>query len=40
MIDFLTTNPMYVVLTTALIIWLGVAFYVNRVDGAIKRLED
>lgn len=40
MIEYMTQNPMYVVLTTAMIIWFGVAVYVNRVDASIKKLEE
>ncbi|NQW29513.1 MAG: CcmD family protein [Ignavibacteria bacterium] len=39
MIEFLTQNPMYVVLSTAMIIWIGIALYVNRVDTSLRKLE-
>lgn len=37
--ELLTTQPLYVVLTTALIVWVGVAVYLMRVDGRLARLE-
>lgn len=39
MIDFLTRNPMYVVLVTTMLIWAGIAFYLVRIDSRINRLE-
>lgn len=39
MIEFLTSNPTYVVLATALIVWAGIAFYVQRVDVRLRRVE-
>lgn len=38
MITFLTNNPMYVVLTTTLLIWAGIAFYLMRIDNRISRI--
>lgn len=39
MIDFLTNNPAYVVLTAALLIWAGIAWYIMRVDRKLGQLE-
>jgi CcmD family protein len=39
MIDFLTQNAMYVVLATALILWAGIAVYLQRVDARLRELE-
>ncbi len=39
MIPFLTANAMYVVLITALVIWVGVAVYLQRVDARLRELE-
>jgi CcmD family protein len=39
MIDFLTVNAAYVVLTCALIIWLGIAAYLWRVERSVRELE-
>lgn len=39
MIDFLTQNPLYVVLASALLIWIGVAWYLVRVDRSVRALE-
>ncbi len=36
---FLTANAIYVVLITALVIWAGVAFYMQRVDARLRELE-
>ncbi len=39
MIDFLTANPTYVVLASALIIWVGIAWYIARVDRRLADVE-
>ncbi len=39
MIPFLTANAMYVVLITALVIWVGVGVYLQRVDARLRELE-
>lgn len=39
MITFLTENPMYVVLVTALIVWAGIAIYLQRIDNRLRELE-
>jgi hypothetical protein len=39
MIAFLTANPMYVVLTTALVVWAGIAITLQRVDARLRELE-
>ncbi len=39
MIDFLTVNASYVVLTCALLIWFGIAAYLWRVDAKLNELE-
>ncbi|MCX6139331.1 MAG: CcmD family protein [Candidatus Kapabacteria bacterium] len=39
MIEFLTQNALYVVLVTALIIWAGIAFYLQRLDSRLRELE-
>lgn len=39
MMPFLTSNAIYVVLITALVIWAGVAIYVQRVDARLRELE-
>lgn len=37
--QLLTAYPMYVVLATACIIWAGIAFYVQRIDARLHKLE-
>ncbi|MDZ4744482.1 MAG: CcmD family protein [bacterium] len=37
--ELLTNQPVYVVLTAALIIWVGIAVYLARVDARLARLE-
>lgn len=32
-------QAIYVVLVIALVIWLGLAFYVNKLNGSVKELE-
>lgn len=39
MIDFLTANAGYVVLTCALLIWIGIAAYLWRVEKRVNELE-
>lgn len=39
MMSFFEHNAIYVVLIIALVIWLGLAFYVNKLDGSVKQLE-
>ena len=39
MMSFFEQHAIYVVLIIALVIWLGLAFYVNRLDGSVKQLE-
>jgi hypothetical protein len=38
MIDFLTQNPMYVVLVTILVLWGGMALYLQHIDTRINEL--
>ena len=40
MYDFLEKNAMYIVLLIALIIWIGLFFYMFRLDKRIKKLEN
>lgn len=37
--QFLTANALYVVLITALVIWAGVALYLQRLDARLGELE-
>jgi len=39
MYDFLEKNAMYIVLLIALIIWIGLFFYMFRLDKRIEKLE-
>jgi len=39
MMSFLEYNAIYVVLIIALVIWFGLAFYVNKLDSSVKQLE-
>ena len=40
MMDFLSQNQMYIVMTIVLIIWAGIVWYLVRIDRRIKQLED
>ena len=40
MMDFLSQNQMYIVLTIVLLIWAGIVWYLVRIDNRIKHLED
>lgn len=37
--EFLNQNPLFVVLTIALVVWLGIYLYLFRIDGKLKKLE-
>ncbi len=39
MYEFMTQNPLYIVLLIVLICWLGIFTYVVRIDKKITRLE-
>lgn len=39
MIQFMTEYPMYVVLTTVVVVWIGIAGYLQRIDARISELE-
>ena len=39
MYEFLEKNAMYIVLLIALIIWVGLFFYMITIDKRIKKLE-
>ena len=39
MIELLTNNPLYVVLTIVLIIWFAIYFYLYRLDNRMKKIE-
>ena len=40
MMDFLSQNQMFIVMTIVLIIWAGIVWYLMRLDKRIKQLED
>ncbi len=37
--DFLNNNSLYIVLIISLIVWLGIAFSILRVDNRLSKLE-
>ncbi len=37
--SFFTHNALYVVLLVALTVWLGIAFYINRLENKVSILE-
>lgn len=39
MMTFFEQHAIYVVLVIALVIWLGLALYVNKLDASVKELE-
>ena len=39
MMEFLSQQAGYVVLACALVLWLGIAAYLWRVDARVKELE-
>ncbi len=40
MMEFLSQNQMYIVLTIVLLIWAGIVWYLVRIDAKVKQLED
>jgi CcmD family protein len=38
-VDFLAQHQLYIVLIIAIGIWLGLYFYLFRLDGRVKKLE-
>jgi CcmD family protein len=38
-LDFLSTHSLFVVLFVALVVWLGVFFYMMRIEKKLKDLE-
>ncbi len=39
MYDFFTRNALYLVLVIALVVWLGISWYLSRLDARLERLE-
>jgi CcmD family protein len=39
MVEFLSQNQLYIVLCITLITWLGIVWYLLRLDKKIERLE-
>ncbi len=39
MYDFFVRNALYLVLVIALIVWIGIAWYLNRLDGRLAQVE-
>ncbi len=39
-VDFLAEHQLYIVLAIVLAIWFGLYWYLFRLEGRIKRLED
>jgi CcmD family protein len=40
MLDFMTENQMYIVLSIVLLVWAGIVFYLVRLDRKVSRLEE
>lgn len=40
LMHLLETHPLYVVLVIALIVWLGIALYIMRVDTRLRNIEN
>ena len=36
---FLEQNTLYIVLIISLMIWIGIVFYLYRIDSKVKKLE-
>ena len=39
MYEFFNQNQMYIVLVVTLLIWLGIVWYLIRIDKKIKKIE-
>ncbi|MBP7214942.1 MAG: CcmD family protein [Candidatus Kapabacteria bacterium] len=39
MMEFLENNTLYIVLIISLIIWIGIAYYLWRIDNRLKKSE-
>ncbi|HLE32661.1 MAG TPA: CcmD family protein [Bacteroidota bacterium] len=39
MFDFLANNQLFIVMTIILLIWVGIVFYLFRLDRKVKQLE-
>ncbi|MBU3698571.1 MAG: CcmD family protein [Candidatus Kapabacteria bacterium] len=39
MIQFMTDHAAYVVLATVLVVWFGIAGYLQRIDNRLRELE-
>jgi len=37
--EFMNDNTLYVILFIVLVIWLGIAVYINKVDRNLKNVE-
>jgi len=40
MIEFMTENQMYIVLSIVLLVWIGIVVYLVRLDRKVSRLEE
>jgi CcmD family protein len=40
MIEFLAQHQLYIVMSIILIVWVGIVWYLVRIDKRIKQLED
>lgn len=39
MLEFFSSNQLFVVMTIILLIWAGIVFYLFRLDRKVKELE-
>ncbi|MEK9138452.1 MAG: CcmD family protein [Bacteroidota bacterium] len=37
--EYLSQNPLFIVLLIALVVWFGIYMYLFRIDGKLKKLE-
>ncbi len=40
MLEFMSSNQMYIVLGIVLLVWFGIVGYLVRLDRKVQRLED
>ncbi len=40
MYDFFSKNAVYLVLVIALVVWLGISWYLSRLDARVEKLEN
>lgn len=40
MLEYMSANQMYIVLSLVLLVWAGIVIYLVRLDRKVRRLEE